>query len=102
MEIDPIFAEAMLDEVQDLLLDMLDLASRSIEDDCPPEERRALQGRLLILRERIDETVNAYERMGSYRDALYAAWKASEDIVKQFAANNAAADEEQDDEEEKD
>ncbi len=87
MEMDAIFAEAMLDEVQELLQDMLDLASRSVEDDCTPEERYALQGRLLTLRERIDETVDAYDRMGSYRDALYAAWQASEEIVKKFIAD---------------
>lgn len=95
MDIDPIFAEAMLDEVQDLLLDMLDLASRSIEDDCTPEERNALQGRLLILRERIDETVDAYDRMGSYRDALYAAWQASEEIIKKFAEADTAQEKEE-------
>ncbi len=82
MEMDLTFAEAMLDEVQALLEEMMELASRAVEDDCTDEERDKLQGRLTILRERIDDTVNAYEKMGEYRDALYAAWKASEDIVK--------------------
>ena len=35
----------------------------------------------MVIRDRIDETVNAYDRLGEYRDALYAAWKASEDII---------------------
>ncbi len=82
MEMDLTFAEAMLDEVQALLEEMLELASRAVEDDCSDEERSQLQGRLIILRERIDDTVNAYDKLGEYRDALYAAWKASEDIVK--------------------
>ena len=94
MEMDAIFAEAMLDEVQELLQDMLELASRSVEEDCTDEERDALQGRLLILRERIDETVDAYDRMGSYRDALYAAWQASEEIIKKFAADKLEENEE--------
>ena len=84
MEMDPIFAEAMLDEVQELLEEMLDLASRAVESDCSDEERHALQGRLITLRERIDETVDAYERLGDYREALYAAWKASNEILEQF------------------
>jgi tetratricopeptide (TPR) repeat protein len=84
MDMDPIFAEAMLDEVQELLEEMLELASRAVEADCTDEERHALQGRLITLRERIDETVDAYERMGDYREALYAAWKASNEIMEQF------------------
>lgn len=81
MEMDPIFAEAMLDEVQELLEAMMELAQRAIEDDCTDEERDELQGQLMILRERIDETVDAYEKLGDYREALYAAWKASQEIV---------------------
>ena len=84
MDIDPIFAEAMLDEVQALLEEMLELAARAVEDDCTDEERDGLQGRLLIIRERIDETVDAYEKLGDYRDALYAAWKASDELLKRF------------------
>ena len=84
MEMDPIFAEAMLDEVQDLLETMLELAQRAVEDDCTDAERHKLQGQLITLRERIDETVNAYDKLGEYRDALYAAWKASNDIVNQL------------------
>lgn len=84
MEMDPTFAEAMLDEVQELLEEMMELAQRAVEEDCTDEERDELQGRLLILRERIDETVDAYERLGGYRDALYAAWQASDEILKRF------------------
>lgn len=84
MEMDPTFVEAMLDEVQYLLEQMLELASRAVEEDCTDEERHDLQGKLLILRERIDETVDAYGKMGEYRDALYAAWKASDEILKKF------------------
>ncbi len=84
MEMDPTFAEAMIDEVQELLEEMLELAARAVEEDCTDEERDELQGRLLILRERIDDTVDAYERLGGYRDALYAAWKASDEILKRF------------------
>lgn len=82
MEMDPIFAEAMLDEVQELLEAMMELAQRAIEDDCTDEERDDLQRQLITLRERIDNTVDAYEKLGSYRDALYAAWEASEKIVR--------------------
>ncbi|MBQ7565606.1 MAG: hypothetical protein IJT18_00665 [Oscillospiraceae bacterium] len=89
MEMDPIFAEAMLDEVQELLEAMLELAQRSIEDDCTDEERDDLQRQLETLRERIDETVDAYDRMGGYRDALYAAWKASEEIVRSVRQMNS-------------
>ena len=81
MEMDMIFAEAMLDEVQELLEAMLELAQRAVEDDCTDAERDDLQRQLVTLRERIDETVDAYERLGDYRDALYAAWKASNDII---------------------
>ncbi len=84
MEMDPTFAEAMLDEVQELLEEMMELAQRAVEDDCTDEERDEMQGRLLILRERIDETVDAYDRLGGYRDALYAAWQASDEILKRF------------------
>ncbi|MBR0313183.1 MAG: hypothetical protein IJQ98_12410 [Oscillospiraceae bacterium] len=81
MEMDLIFAEAMLDEVQELLEAMLELAQRAVEDDCTDAERDDLQRQLNTLRERIDETVDAYQKMGDYRDALYAAWKASNDII---------------------
>ena len=81
MEMDLIFAEAMLDEVQELLEAMLELAQRAVEDDCTDAERDNLQRQLNTLRERIDETVDAYQKMGDYRDALYAAWKASNDII---------------------
>lgn len=84
MEMDPTFAEAMLDEVQDLLGEMLELASRAVEDDCTDEERHDLQGQLMIIRERIDDTVDAYDRLGDYRDALYAAWKASNELMSSF------------------
>ncbi len=84
MEMDPIFAEAMLDEVQALLEEMLEMAQRAVEDDCTDEERGEMQGKLIILRERIDETVDSYERLGDYRDALYAAWKASDEILRNF------------------
>ena len=81
MEMDMIFAEAMLDEVQELLEAMLELAQRAVEDDCTDAERDDLQRQLNTWRERIDETVDAYQKMGDYRDALYAAWKASNDII---------------------
>ena len=81
MEMDLIFAEAMLDEVQELLEAMLELAQRAVEDDCTDAERDDLQRQLNTLRERIDETVDAYQKMGDYRDALYATWKASNDII---------------------
>ncbi len=74
MEMDPIFAEAMLDEVQALLEEMMELAQRAVEDDCTDEERDEMQGKLIILR----------ERLGEYRDALYAAWKASDEILRNF------------------
>ncbi len=82
MEMDLIFAEAMLDEVQELLEAMMELAQRAVEDDCTDDERDDLQRQLDTLRVRIDETVDAYEKMGDYRDALYAAWKASNDIIQ--------------------
>ena len=63
---------------------MLELAQRAVEDDCTDAERHKLQGQLITLRERIDETVDAYDKLGEYRDALYAAWKASNDIVNQL------------------
>ncbi len=84
MDIDPIFAEAMLDEVKAMLEEMLELASRAVEDDCSDEERDKMQARLLVIRERIDETVDAYGKLGEYRAALLAAWEASNDIMKQF------------------
>lgn len=71
----------MLDEVQGLLEQMYDLAVRAAEDDCTDEERHALQGRLIILRERIDETVDAYQRLGAYHEAIYAAWKAADQLA---------------------
>ena len=60
---------------------MLELAQRAVEDDCTDAERDNLQRQLNTLRERIDETVDDYQKMGDYRDALYAAWKASNDII---------------------
>ena len=89
MEMDPIFAEAMLDEVQELLEAMLELAQRAVEDDCTDRERDDLERQLETLRERIDETVDAYERLGGYRDALYAAWQASEEIIKSVKSINS-------------
>ena len=80
MEID--LAVSMLDEVQGLLEEMYELASRAAEDDCTDEERDDLQRQLITLRERIDETVDAYDRLGAYRDALYAAWHAADDVVR--------------------
>ena len=77
-------AEKMLDEVQGLLEEMYELAVRAAEDDCTDDERYALQGRLIILKERIDETVDAYSRLGIYRDALQAAWKAASDLTNKF------------------
>lgn len=82
MELDPTFAEAMLDEVQSMLEEMYELAERASQPDCTDEERDKLQGRLTILRERIDETVDAYGALTVYRDALLAAWKAADDLVK--------------------
>lgn len=82
MEMDPTFAEAMLDEVQSMLEEMYELAERASQDDCSDEERDKLQGRLTALRERIDETVDAYGALTVYRDALLAAWKAADDLVK--------------------
>ena len=84
MEMDLIFAEAMLDEVQELLEAMLEIAQRAVEDDCTDAERDDLQRQLDTLRVRIDETVDAYQKMGEYRDALYAAWQASHDIVEKL------------------
>lgn len=81
MEMDMIFAEAMLDEVQELLEAMMELAQRAVEDDCTDKERDTLQRELMTLRERVDETVDAYAGLGEYRAALYAAWQASQDIV---------------------
>ena len=86
MEMDIDLVANMLDEVQALLEEMLELASRAAEDECTDEERNDLQRRLLILRERIDETVDAYDKLGEYREALYAAWKASEDIVNSITS----------------
>ena len=77
MAMDLDLAMKMLDEVQGLLEQMYELAERAASDECTDEERHALQGKLIILRERIDETVDAYDRMGSCREALYSAWKAA-------------------------
>ena len=82
MDMDATLMEAMLDEVQSMLEAMYELAERAAQDDCTDEERNVLQGRLSILRERIDETVDAYSMLGVYRDALLAAWKAADNVVK--------------------
>lgn len=82
MDMDATLVEAMLDEVQSMLEEMYELAERASQDDCTDQERDGLQGRLTVLRERIDETVDAYSMLGVYRDALLAAWKAADDTVK--------------------
>ena len=82
MEMDATLMEAMLDEVQSMLEAMYELAERAVQDDCTDAERGVLQGRLVILRERIDETVDAYSMLGVYRDALLAAWKAADETVR--------------------
>lgn len=82
MDMDATLLEAMLDEVQSMLEEMYELAERAAEDDCTDAERNGLQGRLMILRERIDETVDAYSMLGVYRDALLAAWKAADDVIR--------------------
>lgn len=82
MDMDATLVEAMLDEVQSMLEEMYELAERASQEDCTDQERDELQGRLVILRERIDETVDAYSMLGVYRDALLAAWKAADDTVK--------------------
>lgn len=79
---DATLLEAMLDEVQRMLEEMYEMAERAAQDDCTDEERDVLQGRLTVLRERIDETVDAYGRLGVYRDALLAAWQAADDVIK--------------------
>lgn len=82
MDMDATLVEAMLDEVQSMLEEMYELAERAAQDDCTDAERGELQGRLMVLRERIDETVDAYSMLGVYRDALLAAWKAADNVVK--------------------
>ena len=82
MDIDATLVEAMLDEVQSMLEEMYELAERASQDDCTDAERDVLQGRLTVLRERIDETVDAYSMLGVYRDALLAAWKAADDTIR--------------------
>ena len=82
MDMDATLVEAMLDEVQSMLEEMYELAERASQDDCTDAERDVLQGRLTVLRERIDETVDAYSMLGVYRDALLAAWKAADNVVK--------------------
>ena len=82
MDMEATLMEAMLDEVQSMLEEMYEMAERAAEDDCTDAERDKLQGRLTALRERIDETVDAYSMLGVYRDALLAAWKAADDTVK--------------------
>ena len=78
MAMDLDLAMKMLDEVQGLLEQMYELAERAASDDCTDAERHTLQGKLIVLRERIDETGDAYDRMGSCREALYSAWKAAD------------------------
>ena len=82
MDMDATLVEAMLDEVQSMLEEMYELAERAAQDDCTDEERDGLQARLVTLRERIDETVDAYSMLGVYRDALLAAWNAADNVVK--------------------
>ena len=82
MDMEATLMEAMLDEVQSMLEEMYELAERASQDDCTDAERDVLQGRLAILRERIDETVDAYSMLGVYRDALLAAWKAADKLVR--------------------
>ena len=82
MDMDVTLMEAMLDEVQSMLEEMYGLAERAAQDDCTDAERDVLQGRLTALRERIDETVDAYSMLGVYRDALLAAWKAADKTVR--------------------
>ena len=82
MDIDATMVEAMLDEVQSMLEEMYELAERAAQDDCTDAERDRFQGRLMVLRERIDETVDAYSMLGVYRDALLAAWKAADNVVR--------------------
>ena len=82
MDIDATLVEAMLDEVQSMLEAMYELAERAAQDDCTDAERDELQGRLMTLRERIDETVDAYSMLGVYRDALLAAWAAADNVMK--------------------
>ena len=82
MDMDATLVEAMLDEVQSMLEEMYELAERAAQDSCTDEERDGLQARLVTLRERIDETVDAYSMLGVYRDALLAAWKAADNVVR--------------------
>ena len=82
MDMDATLMEAMLDEVQSMLEEMYELAERAARDDCTDAERDRFQGRLMVLRERIDETVDAYSMLGVYRDALLAAWKAADNVVR--------------------
>lgn len=82
MDMDATMVEAMLDEVQSMLEEMYELAERASQEDCTDQERDGLQGRLTILRERIDETIDAYSMLGVYRDALLAAWKAADETVR--------------------
>ena len=82
MDMDATLMEAMLDEVQSMLEEMYEMAERAAQDDCTDVERDVLQGRLTVLRERIDDTVDAYSMLGVYRDALLAAWKAADNVIK--------------------
>ena len=82
MDMDATLMEAMLDEVQSMLEEMYEMAERASQDDCTDQERNELQGRLTVLRERIDETVDAYSMLGVYRDALLAAWRAADNVVR--------------------
>jgi len=51
-----------LDQVQYLLERMLELAERSAGDACSDASRARLQQGLEILRERIDQTLERYQR----------------------------------------
>ena len=82
MDMEATLVEAMLDEVLSMLEEMYELAERAAQDDCTDEERNGLQGRLTILRERIDETIDAYSMLGVYRDALLAAWQSADRVIK--------------------
>ncbi len=51
-----------LDEVQYLLERMLELAERSADDGCSGASRAKLQQGLELLRERIDQVLEQYQR----------------------------------------
>lgn len=66
MEHEDLSLEA-LDEVQYLLERMLELAERSAGDTCSDTSRARLQQGLEMLRERIDQVLERYQR-GSTRE----------------------------------